>query len=268
MADNNSNWLALGGSAIGGIANAITGANQDRRNRRMMDIQFNNQKALNQQAHDLNMEQFRQTGPAAQRNMMMEAGLNPALMYGMSGGGTGQAGGQGGGSAASSQATMLDAGLMMQGAKLASEIELIDAQKDKTQAETDTISGTNERGKGEIEKIKTEIANTAMDTQSKEKYMGIMDSIQGLNIAKANEAMAKASIDKNTVEWMKKTGLNPNDSQLAKSIKYLSDQTGTGEKDLIEMAIWIYGAGQAGKFFNNIFNKQNLNFKKGKKIGY
>ena len=81
-----------------GAGNRARGAHK--RNKELMGIQFANQQELNKQGQKLQMKTWNQTGYPAQMKMMKEAGLNPSLMYGMSGGGGQSVGSQGGGSAA------------------------------------------------------------------------------------------------------------------------------------------------------------------------
>ena len=101
--------------------------------RGMMQQQYQNQRNLNQQGHELQMDMWNKTNYGAQLQHMKDAGLNPALMYGMGGGGGTTAGSQGGGSAAkgSAQKQMGIEGLMA-----AAQTELINAQKRNVDADT------------------------------------------------------------------------------------------------------------------------------------
>ena len=72
--------------------------------RGFMEQQYQNQRSLNQQGHDLQMDMWNKTNYGAQLQHMKDAGLNPALMYGMGGGGGATTGSQGGGSAAKGNA--------------------------------------------------------------------------------------------------------------------------------------------------------------------
>ena len=98
-----------------------------------MEQQYLNQRQLNLQGHQLQMDMWNKTNYPAQMAMLKEAGLNPALMYGMSGGGGTTTGSQGGGSAAGGQAGMLDIGSALSAAKLAAEVENIKAQTELTE---------------------------------------------------------------------------------------------------------------------------------------
>jgi hypothetical protein len=80
------------------------------RQRHLMDIQqlkqqelnqqqYENQRRLNDQGAKIQEEMWRKTNYPAQVKMLKDAGLNPALLYGMKGGGGVTTGSQGGGSA-------------------------------------------------------------------------------------------------------------------------------------------------------------------------
>ena len=115
-----------------------------------MGMQFANQQALNKQGQELQMKTWNDTGYGAQMKMMKEAGLNPGLMYGMSGGGGQTTGSQGGGSASgnSSHAPM-DIGASVQ-ASLAA------AQVGKIVAETNLLKNQNKSESGKIENMLAE----------------------------------------------------------------------------------------------------------------
>ena len=74
------------------------------RNKEMMNIQKGHQKDLNRQGAELQHQMWLDTMYPAQKEQMVKAGLNPALMYGMKGGGGATTGSQSGGSAQSGQA--------------------------------------------------------------------------------------------------------------------------------------------------------------------
>ncbi len=187
--------LALGIGAAGSIG-GVLGQNhrakkQHNRQKELMGIQFENQQELNKQGQKLQMQTWKDTGYGAQMDMMKEAGLNPGLMYGMSGGGGQSTGSQSGGSAQSgnSHAPMdigasVQAGLMMaQAKKLNAETEAIesntrldDTRKGKLNAETVLLTekGIKENMENdvkwqtlgdEVKKIKMEALNEELETQ-------------------------------------------------------------------------------------------------------
>jgi hypothetical protein len=130
---NQGSMINSGISMLGGFIGA---GNQHRRQRELMGLQHQNQRDLNQQGHELQMDMWNRTNYGAQVEHMKAAGLNPALMYGMSGGGGTTAGSQGGGSASGGQAQAWNPMDL-------SNMALMNAQKEKIEAETRNIdSGT------------------------------------------------------------------------------------------------------------------------------
>ena len=86
------------------------------------------------------------------------SGLNPGLMYGMSGGGATTTGSQGGGSAASGNAAApMDIGAALQAGMMKAQIKKLEAETELTKTQT----GTEGERAGEIaSKIKNMDANT------------------------------------------------------------------------------------------------------------
>ncbi len=146
--------------------------------------QVANQKMLNEQGKKLQMEMWKETNYPAQMKMMEEAGLNPALMYGMSGGGGTTTGSQGGGSASGGSASggsasggsasagsasgggasmghkTMDMSQIVGAAKAAAEIKLLNSQTKKNEAEAEkTIGVDTEKTKRELVKIIAETRN-------------------------------------------------------------------------------------------------------------
>ena len=115
---------------IGMIGQNQRATKQHNRQKELMDIQNKNQKGLNQQGHDLQLDMWNKTNYGAQMEHMKSAGLNAGLMYGQSGAGGATTGSQGGGSAASgSAAAPMDIGNAVQAG-------LMMAQTEKLKAET------------------------------------------------------------------------------------------------------------------------------------
>ncbi len=117
------------------------------------------------------MQFWKDTGYEAQMEMMKEAGLNPAMMYGQSGGGGQTTGSQTGGTASGGQShAPMDIGAMISAAQTASQIKLMEAQTKKTQAEADSIRG----GEGTIgeSQVESNIAN-ALDARSRAALNGL-----------------------------------------------------------------------------------------------
>jgi superfamily I DNA and/or RNA helicase len=121
---------------------------------------------------------WKKTNMPAQVKMMEEAGLNPALMYGMSGGGGTTAGSQGGGSASGGSAPgerSMDLSASLMGAEIAKKIEeakdLASQRKKRDDSETrldearigDLTQGIqNKKAEEELTKVNTKIGNVEL----------------------------------------------------------------------------------------------------------
>ena len=111
-----------------------------------MNEQMQNQMRLNEQGRQLQMQMWKDTNYPAQMEMMKEAGLNPALMYGQGGAGGSTTGSQGGGSAGGGQAQQgqpMELQAALSAASLASQIAMQKAQTKKTAEEAKSIELDN-----------------------------------------------------------------------------------------------------------------------------
>jgi len=144
-------WDGIGAGLIGMIGGHQAQRRQHRDTKELMGMQHKNQRNLNQMGHDLQMDMWNKTNYKAQVDHMLEAGLNPALMYGSAGQG-GQTGSQGGGSAAMGQAQQMK---MMDMQNL-----LIGAQIEKLEAETKNISKDTDKKGGEINKLAQDVSES------------------------------------------------------------------------------------------------------------
>jgi hypothetical protein len=164
-----------GGVALAGIGaqagmQGHMGKKGHEREKELMGIQYQNQQGLNQQGHELQMEMWNKTNFPEQVAKLKEAGLNPSLLYGKQGAGGVTTGSQTGGSASGGSykhAPMMDIAGMM---KLASEIGLLDAQKENVQANTDKTKGVDtEQGWVTIENIMQDTQNKKLEGQLTEQ---------------------------------------------------------------------------------------------------
>lgn len=149
MAQNVGNALGIGAKA------------RDRRQLeqqgKLTEQQVKAQKEMGEHQKKLQMEMWNETNYGAQVEHLKDAGLNPALLYGMSAGsgatagagGTGAAGGGQAANAAQDQAAQAQMGMMI------AQRELITAQAEKTKAETEKIEGVDT----EKTKAETNLAN-------------------------------------------------------------------------------------------------------------
>ena len=172
--DNSAAWNAAGQAASAGIAaigQSVNTKNQFKRSKQLMEIQMQNQEKMNDNAMARQMQMWENTNYNAQVAKMKEAGLNPGLLYGLSGGGGTTTGSVGAGSASTGHAPqMMDMGSIIQASLAMAQAKLIQAQTDKTKVETEKIGG-----------VDTEEAKTRIESLT-----------QGVENQKANQALTKA----------------------------------------------------------------------------
>jgi hypothetical protein len=113
--------IGLGGTGVQVGMQGHQGKKGHEREKELMDIQYQNQQQLNEQGHNLQKDMWDYTNYGNQMKHIKDAGLNPALMYGMSGGGGTTAGSQSGGSAGGGSykhAPYMDMSALMMGAQI------------------------------------------------------------------------------------------------------------------------------------------------------
>ena len=163
--------------AAGGAVNAgmgmLLGAYNDKRQLKQQDRLLKQQEGYNRNAaqfsHDLQYDMWQKTNYPAQMEQMKKAGLNPALMYGMSGGGgttTGsatQSAPQGGGAPAGGGEAMAMMQMGMQQEMMKAQIELAKAQANKTNVEAGKIGGVDTQlAQGQLSKIISETTSEGL----------------------------------------------------------------------------------------------------------
>lgn len=173
------NELVSGGisQAIGSVFDLGTsavnrGANY-RRSKKLMKEQMKNEKEMSEHYYDMSMRKWEDTGYGAQMDQMKRAGLNPGLMYGGAG-----AGGQTSQVQASPQSAgaVGGQGSSMNNMLMMSQMELMKAQANKTEAEAEKIKG--------VDTEKT-VAETASLTQGVENQKAVQE------LTKAQHRMAE-----------------------------------------------------------------------------
>lgn len=191
------NWSNVGEQAVyqgmgmlGGMGQA---RRQHQRQRNLMGLQNQYQRGLNQQGHDLQYDMWNKTNYGAQVKHMLEAGLNPALMYGSAGQG-GTTGSQGGGSAAGGQAVGENV-MDMQNMLIGRQADLLKAQTNKANAEANKISGVDtdlgrqniivaaadaelkaagiKLSEGQLKKVEAEVEKIKVDTNMAQKIIDL-----------------------------------------------------------------------------------------------
>lgn len=145
-------------------ANTIGGNTAQKRQKELMGIQLENQKKLNNQGRDIQMDMWNKTNYGAQVKHMKDAGLSPGLMYGKGGAGGTTTGSQGGGSAASGGAPSR-AQIGIEGLMAGHQMALMEAQtrdinasaENKEKGERDNLKLTGNVLKEQVKKLKSEI---------------------------------------------------------------------------------------------------------------
>ncbi len=128
----------LAGIGLTGVDMAIEGSRNQRafeQQQQLMGMQQKNQMQLNEQGMKLQKGMWDYTNYENQMGHMKRAGLNPALMYGMKGGGGVTTGSQGGGSAASGNAPGYN-GMGIEGMMMGAQIEKMNAETQEIKART------------------------------------------------------------------------------------------------------------------------------------
>jgi len=208
-------WGKVGTSAASGVLGMIGGHLSERRNyrnnRRLMELQYNNQRQLNQQGHDLQFDMWNKTNYGAQKRHMMEAGLNPALMYG-SAGASGTTGSQSGGSASmgsSQQGKVMD----LQNALLGAQIKGIEAKANSDNASADATRGykADESGASK-DKIRQDIENLKASKLD-------IEAAKNLKVTQEEKAAIERDILEKDKKFFEKNNLSPSEYGIIKGIK-------------------------------------------------
>jgi len=146
-----SSWLPAAISGAGGLLGIGLSNSQNQQQyqnqQSLMGQQLNNQMLLNQQGHQMQKDMWDYTNYENQRKHMEKAGLNPGLMYGMSGGGGVTTGSQSGGSASGGQAPGFNnelTGMGLQLGQMLANIELTKAQTEKVKEDTTTVKSSRD----------------------------------------------------------------------------------------------------------------------------
>ena len=257
MADEKKgvNWgqvgTAVGGSLLGMIGQNARARKQHKRQKELMGIQLGNQQRLNEQGQKLQMQTWRETSYGPQMEMMKQAGVNPSLMYGMSGGGANTTGSQGGGSAASGQAAApMDIGNALQIGMMKSQIDLANSQADKNKAEASNIRG--EEGTQGAAMIKKTLADAKTIGELGNKYNAEAEKLKGIDTEVAREQkkmLAQETLRKGVDMELMKKKIKLTEAQMKQvEAKILQDWSMVGIKGVGVAVNGILGAIVNAKF--------------------
>lgn len=162
---------------------------------KLMEIQnrYNEQMAKNNQQRNKDLWDY--TNYENQKQHIKNAGLNPALMYGMGGGGGVSANGAQGQGVTQPTDRSVEMGLKQQGlglqlASIASQVDLNKSQAEKNKAEAEKISGVDTRAQEAT--IDNLIAQTSNEKIKK-----------GLILGQIRVADAEEELKRNMADWTK-----------------------------------------------------------------
>ncbi len=184
-------------------ANTITGKTTQKRQKELMGIQLENQKELNKQGRDIQMDMWNRTNYGAQVRHMKEAGLSPGLIYGNSGGGGTTTGSQGGGSAASGGAPNR-AQIGIEGMMAGHQIALMKAQARKLNAEAQNQEG------GVRDNLQAEYESKLEGIEGQK----IDNKIQGASAQAQIEKIRKEAVTEGLKQKMLESGIELNDTKM------------------------------------------------------
>jgi len=236
------------------IGSQVSNHGAERRNyrneRNLMGLQQQNQMGLNQQGHDLQMDMWNKTNYGAQMEHIKNAGLNPALMYGMSGGGGTTAGSQGGGSASK--------GSSQQGRQMDMSNLLVGAQAEKLKEETkDIVSARTKRDGPDTNAVNTGIDKVNQEIANLIKSGKVIEADFDLKVTQNEQAQIDRDIKQGNLDFYTTNGLAQDEYALLKGFKSLG-------VDVVEGLEWL-NSGASGKK-DEIFKKLNLMGAEGEKM--
>mgnify|MGYP006428449389 CR=1 FL=1 len=257
------------GTGIGMLAQNSRAKKQHNRQKELMGIQLGNQKNLNKQGHELQMDMWNKTNYGAQKEHMLEAGLNPALMYGMSGGGGATTGSQGGGSAQGGNASApMDIGNALQMGLMEAQIENIKADtKDKLSKVPVNHSTTNlNNAIANLKNVESnKIDEEANRLKEQTRELAIKNEI---NEATKDEQIKTIELNaingaiKNALDKANKRLSDEKLREVSHEIKRKWTETGIkGIQTILNGVIGLTGAGKVGEIIGKV-----LGDKKKKKV--
>lgn len=186
--------------------------NQNDYNKEAMGLQYSYNSMMQQKGQNNNKEMWDYTNYENQVKHMKSAGLNPALLYGMGGGGGSSTSGAQGSATSAVGGNELQAGssltgMALQAGMLQSQIKVNEAQAEKLEAEATKTRGVDtELGKAETElkrSLQALTENQATGAQwDYQKGQATIENIQALTKkanAEAKEAEANAEVASKTI---------------------------------------------------------------------
>lgn len=187
------------GAILGLVGGGINNEMQSAQNKRLMRTQFKYNKKMTEFNKEQQLDLWNKTNYGAQIAHMKEAGLNPALMYGMGGGG-GTTASVPQGSVNAESAQQQDV-MGMMGA--AAQLELLKAQKENIEADTknkqaDTVvKDQTQWGLGMDNALKHYLQTTDLEGNDLEKIEGSLATEKEKQNLREQQANTKFRLDEN-----------------------------------------------------------------------
>ena len=210
--NRNMSLLGMGLQTMYGEA---TNRRQQRQQRELMGYQYENQRRLNQQGHDLQMDMWNKTNASAQVKHYKDAGLNPALMYGTSGA-TGTTGSQSGGSATGGgapQAPKMDIQSML----MQAQINDLNASAKKKDVEANKLEGVDTKLNENLA-LESIARAKDLDASAKLKVEQKLKTIIEKDGQVLKNSLDQIKVDKNAtgstfLDMMNSVGLDPTNNE-------------------------------------------------------
>lgn len=154
--------MQAAGNAAGGILGLALGGVNDKRQlkqqKKLQALQIAGNKEMTDYQMQKELAMWKATNYSAQRDELEKAGLNAALLYGMSGGGGTTTGGSGGG--VSGAAAPQGGGEIQAGMGMGLQIGMMQAQKGLIEAQTRNVEADTAKKSGvDTKKVETEISS-------------------------------------------------------------------------------------------------------------
>lgn len=215
------------GSAMGMISQSATNARNERVGKEMMGMQLENQKELNAYNNELAMDMWNKTNYGAQMEHMKKAGVNPALLYGMKGGGGVTTNTQGGSASAGSIPNMPNPlGGMGMAIQSAADVALKEAQTRNLDAQTEKTKGAD-----------TDVANATVTKLGQDAETGAAEE----QFTKAKTAMQtmqnteQLATQEERIQHVKTNAyIALEEMQIAKNERKISDATYNEQIKIVE----------------------------------
>lgn len=206
------------GAIVGGAIGMEQGRQNNRANKKSAEQQYQNQRKLNEQGRELGLQMWKDTNYQAQVREMRKAGVSTGLIYGGGGAGGGTTNSGSGGSASMQAPSNIDiASGASAGMGLGLQMELMKAQKDNIDANTNKTNieagklGGEDTGKVIEDTNKTIEERIAKELENDKNRETLADQKKGIvaeNVIKGNEAHISTNTYNTKIQQVKQELIN------------------------------------------------------------